>query len=326
LVSNSTLRTLFAVIAKIAITVGSLYVLFQKLELKDLAEFRIVSPAALALAASVAVGLVILQAYRWFLINRSVAIEVTVRKAIISVWFGHFLNNILPTSTAGDVIRNFTLKYEGNSPGRWVGVLICEKYVAVLTALVMSAVISAMAALPGMPNVVKATVLGVLVSMILGYFVLRLLRAKIARFLPHRIRTYLSETVTTIESLFVTRYGRIALAVSLIANLSMAFMFWLAAAAVGVPLNIEYALFVVPVFSVIASLPISYGGWGVRELSAVHLLSFLGVAPDAAFAVSVLYGLVNLSSCIPGVFLGRNFLRTTRLVRSAHKSKQSNNV
>jgi O-antigen ligase/uncharacterized membrane protein YbhN (UPF0104 family) len=39
-----------------------------------------------------------------------------------------------------------------------------------------------------------------------------------------------------------------------------------------------------------ASLPISFSGWGIRELSAIAAFSAIGVPPAAAFAISVLIG------------------------------------
>ena len=43
-----------------------------------------------------------------------------------------------------------------------------------------------------------------------------------------------------------------------------------------------------------ASLPISFAGWGVRELSAILALGTIGVGADASFAVAALIGLIAL--------------------------------
>lgn len=49
-------------------------------------------------------------------------------------------------------------------------------------------------------------------------------------------------------------------------------------------------LSVQPVIAIAASLPISFGGWGVREGGMVLGLSFLQVSSDDALALSILYG------------------------------------
>lgn len=43
-----------------------------------------------------------------------------------------------------------------------------------------------------------------------------------------------------------------------------------------------------------ASIPISFAGWGVRELSAVAALGFVGLSADAAFVVAVMVGVMSL--------------------------------
>ncbi len=43
-----------------------------------------------------------------------------------------------------------------------------------------------------------------------------------------------------------------------------------------------------------ASVPISFAGWGVREISAVYAYGMLGIGADKALAVSILIGLMSL--------------------------------
>lgn len=304
---------------KIGITLGAIYLLSKRVNLAQLLDFQVENWWALGCAILVALMVVFLQALRWRQLALSMKFVVSVRQAVTAVWFGHFLNNVLPTSTAGDVVRNFTLKYEDGEPGRWIGVLVSEKFAAMLTALFTAAVVSPLSALSPIPPAVKLIVFTVIIGMLSGYAVLRLLHRFRIPFLSHRLRTYLSAITNAIGSLYGTRQGRQALLLSFIVNFWMATFFLLAAYALDVSLTIEECLFVVPVFSVIAALPISYGGWGVRELSGVQLLSFLNVDTHSALTVTVLYGLINLFSCVPGMLLGRKFLHETRLQRSSYK-------
>ncbi|SEI00357.1 conserved hypothetical protein [Rhizobium tibeticum] len=312
-------KPIMFVVAKLAMSAGAIYFLLQRVNIQQVLSFRVVNFPALALAVLAAMGLVFLQAVRWYLVANSSGIAINLRKAIIAVWFGHFLNNLLPTSTAGDVVRNYTLKYESGAQGRWVGVLITEKFAAMFTALIVATSTALVAGLPGMPREVTLLVILVLAAMMAGYLCLWFIKKAFSSHLSHRIRTYLAETIAAIATLASTSLGRWALICSLAVNLGMAMIFYMSSVIVGVHVDLSYCFFVVPVFSVIASLPISYGGWGVRELSGVHLLGLLGIASDAAFAVTVVYGVINLLSCIPGLLAGRIFVKSTKLQRSAHK-------
>ena len=66
------------------------------------------------------------------------------------------------------------------------------------------------------------------------------------------------------------------------------------------PLDIAMITFVA---TLAATVPISVAGWGVREGALVFLFGLYGIRSDAAFAVSVLYGLSLSLMSVPGLFL-----------------------
>ena len=61
----------------------------------------------------------------------------------------------------------------------------------------------------------------------------------------------------------------------------------------------------------VASLPISLGGWGVREMSAVAVLGAVGIGPAAAFGAALGVGIfslgITLCIALPGLFLVSGF-------------------
>ena len=68
--------------------------------------------------------------------------------------------------------------------------------------------------------------------------------------------------------------------------------------------NIQFPALLValPVITLIASLPISIGGWGVREGAFVYGLGLLGVPMETAFLISVQIGLISiLATVVSGI-------------------------
>jgi glycosyltransferase 2 family protein len=51
----------------------------------------------------------------------------------------------------------------------------------------------------------------------------------------------------------------------------------------------------------IATMPIALAGWGVREGAMIVGYGLFGVAPGAALAVSVGFGLASLAVSLPGI-------------------------
>ncbi len=68
------------------------------------------------------------------------------------------------------------------------------------------------------------------------------------------------------------------------------------------PVSVREAMSLVPLIMCVSAIPITPGGWGVREHFAVSLFPTVGVEGNAAFGVSVLFGVITLAwSLIGGI-------------------------
>ena len=99
--------------------------------------------------------------------------------------------------------------------------------------------------------------------------------------------------------------------ISLTAQLCFFVAIYLLSISANIELSFLQIMTVLPVITLIASLPISIGGWGVREGAFVYGLGLLGVPLETAFLVSVQIGLISILTIvlagIPAVLSGRNF-------------------
>jgi hypothetical protein len=77
--------------------------------------------------------------------------------------------------------------------------------------------------------------------------------------------------------------------------------FALSADAVGPALPVSAWITVVPLTLLALVLPISVGGWGLRESAAALLWPTVGLAPEAGVAAGLLYGFAMLVTGLPGV-------------------------
>jgi len=66
----------------------------------------------------------------------------------------------------------------------------------------------------------------------------------------------------------------------------------------GINISFSTLLIVLPVITLIASLPLSIGGWGIREGAFVYGLGLLGVPMETAFLISIQIGLVSILAII----------------------------
>jgi uncharacterized membrane protein YbhN (UPF0104 family) len=73
--------------------------------------------------------------------------------------------------------------------------------------------------------------------------------------------------------------------------------------------------------ALLTSLPISIGGWGVRETAMIGLLGLVGVPASAALVLSVELGLITMAASLPGLVFW--FLINPKNVAAATASPDS---
>ncbi|MBE9556580.1 MAG: flippase-like domain-containing protein, partial [Proteobacteria bacterium] len=71
---------------------------------------------------------------------------------------------------------------------------------------------------------------------------------------------------------------------------------------IGLGLNVGLfeSLVLVPAVILLSTVPVSIGGWGLREGLMVVALGLAGVPADAALSVSILFGLAMIVAGLPG--------------------------
>jgi len=83
-------------------------------------------------------------------------------------------------------------------------------------------------------------------------------------------------------------------AVSLVFHLSQVCVQWVLAKAAGVTIPFAYCLVFHPILSVMMALPVSIGGFGVREGGYLYFLGRINVDDSAAVTIGLLWWAVTL--------------------------------
>jgi hypothetical protein len=86
------------------------------------------------------------------------------------------------------------------------------------------------------------------------------------------------------------RDAAIVLACSVAIHLITAAAAWCCAKAIASPVSFAQILFLMPPVLLIASLPVSIAGWGVRESSFMYAFAHAGLAQSDGLAISILFG------------------------------------
>jgi len=93
-----------------------------------------------------------------------------------------------------------------------------------------------------------------------------------------------------------------ALIVSLLTTFVNILSFYLLSVSIGSEVPFIYFLFFIPVITIISYLPITYSGLGIREAGFVLLFVEVGMSPDQALGISLMYfGLLLILGIMGGI-------------------------
>jgi uncharacterized protein (TIRG00374 family) len=209
-----------------------------------------------------------------------------------------FFSNVAPSTVGGDVFRGVQLSRVGMSRGSAARLVVATRTLSFAT-LVAVMLMGFPIALEYLSEPRDAFVLGsVLLASAAAMFALFIL-ANVAARIPRLGQWTLTRKIATIAgdfrmllapSLAVASAWLAALVQHLLRVATLACL----AAALGlvIPFAVLFAL--TPAALLMAMLPISLGGWGVRELTFVYFLGAAGISAEAALSLSIAFGLLRV--------------------------------
>ncbi|RDV04735.1 lysylphosphatidylglycerol synthase transmembrane domain-containing protein [Undibacter mobilis] len=288
------MRRSLMLLAKAAISILLLYISLRSVNLAALGE-RLSRLHAGWIAASLAIlaAQLFILAARWRMIAQGCGLAPRYDAVLRMSFVGLFFNQVLPSTVGGDAARIYMLAREqGGWAGATYSVLIDR--VAGIFALTLLVFIC----LPWTLALVQDPVARIVLILIgfgafAGAFVFlaigRIHWKPLMHWAPTRHLVEVSRTAWRICGSWRTL--SIILALSFVVHFMTVLATWCMVQSVSASVNIELLLFMVPPVLLIATVPISIAGWGVREGSMIVAFSYAGLPQSDGLVVSVLIGI-----------------------------------
>ena len=235
----------------------------------------------------------IISAARWAAIARGLGLVAPLPAAVASYFRGMTMNVLLPGATvSGDLLRGYELSRLGNPllrsglsvlldrlSGLWV--LCAMSLVALLVALALGMLV---------PDArIAVYIAGLVVGLALPWLPLP----------KKEWETMRRETLASGGPVFSSIW------LSVLVQVFSAAALWLFGFAAGLDLTYPVMFAAAAPIFIMGAMPLGWGGFGARELSAVVVLGVLDVTPDQATATALLYG---ISAVLQGVLAAPLFL------------------
>ena len=278
--------------ARWALTVLAFWVVLRSIDLgASVSLIGRASPLALGVAGLVVIAQFALLVWRWQLLIHILGGKV-VGFGPLALLLGHsfFIGQVLPSSVGGDVARSVLLS-------RWTGAaaatrsVICDRLLgfAALALLVLPTV-PVFAEMIGSVTPFLTLTICVLGTMTAVALVLVYSLTYSLPWLGRHIAIVAGDLRITLCS---GKIGLLTMALSIGSSLLAVLLIYINGSAIGADLRALDCLVLVTPALLVSALPISLGGWGVREGALVAAFSLVHADPAAVAATSVMFGLTT---------------------------------
>ena len=256
------------------------------------------------IALSILIIQVLVANFRWKVVLFNLNINVPSRDILKILWIGLFFNQLLPSSVGGDAFRGYYLYKRGFTLSQSVLSVMLDRIIGFLSLVIM-----VLGALFFVLDIVSDPIAqwGVL-TLTIGASITLLLVLSFDHFSKRLIHWKLFRGLSTVAfegRKLVLKFspGFKLLIIGFSIHLLTIFVYLLLLKGMNLDVNLIKFALIIPILGLLMLAPISIAGWGLREGVMVIGLGYLGVLPENAFALSILYGILLLVVSLPGLLI-----------------------
>lgn len=272
-----------------------------------LAALRRADPAWVAAGLLLMQVQIVLSAERWRFTARRLGQRLPRALAYREYYLTTLVNQVVPGGMAGDAVRAARNRVrDDDGKARWgvsVRAIVLERLSGQIAFFAVTA-----CGLLAWPLLVGRRAPEESADLLVGSLgvvaAIAVIVALAAIFGPSRVKSFLKSFGPDMKRAYLDRS---AWAVQGVLSVALVFtyvgIFAFASLAVGVSVPWVALVTVMPLALLTMLVPISIGGWGLREAAAAALWPLIGLASSAGVAAAVLYGLVSLAGALPGLLV-----------------------
>ena len=257
-----------------------------------------------ALAAVVATVQIGLGGVRWWIILKRLDARPLFWETLKLFYVSVFVNSYVWGGIGGDVLRAW-VSYRGNVSGKTAVTSVVLDRVAALVAVALLVLLTAPIILAR-----TGTSLPMLVPVFLSMVGLvgLVLAAQFERlpggWLRFRALRLLRDLGGSVRIVFLRPASVVPLiGIAILSQTALGLGAYTMAVSLNMNLSLLECLVLMQPVALVANLPISVGGWGVRETAMIALFGLIGVPASATLVLSIQLGLLSLLVALPGGLL-----------------------
>ncbi len=277
-------------LVKIVVAMGLFGLVASRVDFN--AALRIVRNADLLLvllAVAVSLAIVLADAAFWSRSMKIVGCRIAFRPALVFSLVGWFFANLAPSTIGSDLFRAAQMRYAGAGIDASVRIVAAARLMSLASLLLVIGAGLPLALWRVGDALERWALVGVFAAALICFAAFLTVGPTLG---GARRLTFIASLAADTKAMVLklTPGGWFFLTVQHLLRVAGVVLI---AAAVDASADVAALFALVPAALLIAMVPISIGGWGVREASFVHFLGFADVDPATALAISIVYGLTR---------------------------------
>lgn len=313
---------------KVGVTAFILALVSLKVDLsKLLLDLSKISNSVLVLGTALLLAHLLLVIPRWSLLLRMHEVNTISMRRLGSIgMISFFFNQILPTAVGGDVVRVWYLQKDGVRTSTAFSSVISDRLHGLLALIILLAI--------GLPSYLKhssnVALNSSLIVITVGAAAAFIVVITAGTFLPklaEKLRWLNSPSKLVTDFRRSVIQGKVfipVLMLSLVSQLIPATVVWLISKSIGVHIDYLDCITVISATILFSMIPISFAGWGLREVGFITVAGSIGVAQQSSILISIVFGILLTVSALPGLVIwlqNRNAPKQNYLVQSDNEKE-----
>ena len=285
---------------KALVTLAIIILLLREMDLDAVVHYVLsIKPVYLVIATALGLLISVVASVRWYYVIRATGYCLTSYRALQLTMVGTFFNQILPTAMGGDLARIPYAHQSGLPLGSAVNCVVLDRVVAMI-ALVLLVLITLPLALPVLGTTHARWALVAIAAGGLAGAAVILGMAYIPGRLSHPALKPVMALSLSLREAVAGRFAPAVMISGIVVHLVRIITVYVIS--VGMQLDIAFSdcLILVPPALLVTVLPVSIGGWGIREAAFVIAFGLVGLPTEQAFALSVIFGVTILIAALLG--------------------------
>jgi glycosyltransferase 2 family protein len=278
---------------KLTVSALSLYVVFSKVDLRELSHmFRRIGPVYFLIAALPYVIAQAASTWRWKLLLPG---QFRFGRLFSLYMIGSFFNSFLPGVIGGDAVKAYYLNKDAKKISLTLASVFMDRYLGYVGLMIIG-----ISAFPFAFGYFGASVYRWIMPVIFAAFVVAstlLFGLKLGRRFGAVAEIYEYFAGLKSRKDIIAKALLLSFVVQFLNFLMVVILAW----AMGANIPVVLLFVFLPIIITVTTIPISVSGLGVREGSFVLLLGLIGVRPEVATSLSLSWFFTNFIGGLPGI-------------------------